>query len=165
MFLYLEKKENGQENLIQCFNSITCSKNTTPDLDYATTQGFKHCLWRLLPPSFDKTKTKCVKGSIPNTEHLLPNNPLLLLWDKWDWWLSKSLHLRHCIILLRKHWSLRSIPLSIIYCLCWRQFLATEDTYNILALTRLPQFDSNTCWLRPHCSNYSTFRVIHPHTD
>lgn len=112
------KKENGQEKLIQCFNSITCSKNTTPDLDYATTQGFKHCLWRLLPPSFDKTKTKCVKGSIPNTEHLLPNNPLLLLWDKWDWWLSKSLHLRHCIILLRKHWSLRSIPLSIIYCLC-----------------------------------------------
>lgn len=116
--VYLEKKENGQENPIQCFNSITCSKNTTPDLDYATTQGFKHCLWRLLPPSFDKTKTKCVKGSIPNTEHLLPNNPLLLLWDKWDWWLSKSLHLRHCIILLRKHWSLRSIPLSIIYCLC-----------------------------------------------
>lgn len=93
-----KSKENGQQKLIQCFNSITCSKNTTPDLDYATTQGFKHCLWRLLPPSFDKTKTKCVKGSIPNTQHLLPNNPLLLLWDKWDWWLSKILHLRHCII-------------------------------------------------------------------
>lgn len=72
MFLYLEKKikKNGQQKLIQCFNSITCSKNTTPDLDYTTTQGFKHCLWRLLPPSFDKTKTKCVKGSIPNSQHL-----------------------------------------------------------------------------------------------